>query len=238
MTAPRTILITGATDGIGQALAASYHADGARLVLVGRKPLAAVRSDVLTEETYCRADLSSNDAHEVIGRFVTEREIDGIDVLVHNAAVALYGAPADESTDAMRGLLDVNLRAPIQLTHTLLPALRHARGKVVFVSSVAAWFACAEYAAYAASKAALDGFARSLAIEVRGELDVQIIHPGATRTGMHEKAGIPRDKIDWKRFPAVTGVAGRIRRAIDGRAARRTIGIGNAVAGWVGRLGQ
>ncbi len=238
MTAPRTILVTGATDGIGKALAASYHDDGARLVLVGRRPLDDVRSRVLTEETYCRADLAAPNAHETVRDFVAARGIERIDVLVHNAAVALYGEPARESSSAARALLDVNLRAPIALTHALLPRVEAAHGKLVFVSSVAAWFACPQYAAYAASKAALDGFARSLAIELRGSVDVQVLHPGATRTGMHAKAKIPRDEVRWDRFPPVERVARRVRRAIDGRARQRTIGVGNALIGFVGRCGR
>jgi len=75
---------------------------------------------------------------------------------------------------------------------------------------------------YGATKAALEGFARSLREELRGRVGVQIVHPGATRTGMHAKSGMPPDRVNERRFPSPMWTAERIVRAIERNAAVTT----------------
>jgi short-subunit dehydrogenase len=87
----RTIMITGATSGIGLALARQYAAEGARLLLLGRRPLAELPADLFTAENYCQADLAAPDVAEITDRFCAERSIFQLDLLIHNAGIGFYG---------------------------------------------------------------------------------------------------------------------------------------------------
>ncbi|HSM21586.1 MAG TPA: SDR family NAD(P)-dependent oxidoreductase, partial [Rubrivivax sp.] len=130
-------------------------------------------------------------------------------------------------------LLAVNLRAPMALTHALLPRLAATHGAVAFVSSVHAALPAPEFAVYTASKAALDGFARSLRIELAGQVDVLTLWAGATRTGMHAKAGVPAGRLPVERFPSAEATAAGIARTIDRRRSG-SIGAGNGLLHWAG----
>ncbi|HMP43190.1 MAG TPA: SDR family oxidoreductase, partial [Roseiflexaceae bacterium] len=201
----RIILITGATDGIGLALARIYQAAGARVVGVGRRP--AAEFDAAWRNDYCRVDLAQPYAAALLAAFLQRLGIDRLDLLIHCAGIGAYGPIEAQPPAAIDALIDINLRAPIALTHALLPLLATANGRVVFIGSVAAALPVPEYAVYGASKAALEGFARSLRIELRGQVGVQMIHPGATQTGMHAKAGVPPERIAWQRFAPPERVA-------------------------------
>jgi short-subunit dehydrogenase len=222
-----TVLITGATDGIGLALARLYQARRARLVLVGRRPRAALDPALFSPERYCQADLAQTDCAEVVTRFLDEQGITELSLLIHNAGAGYYGSVEQQTSENISELVAVNLRAPMALTHALLPRLRAAKGKIVFISSVAAGLPVPAYAVYGATKAALDGFARSLRIELRNAVAVQVIHPGATRTSMHTKSGVPPGALKWERFPSPEMTAERIAKAIVGSRSSVTIGAVN-----------
>ncbi|NOK59068.1 MAG: Short-chain dehydrogenase [Chloroflexi bacterium AL-W] len=224
---PRTILITGATDGIGLALARQYQTPDTQQILVGRRPVDTLDPTLFTAASYCQTDLSQPESAATIERFLVERAVERLDLLVHNAGVGFYGATNDQSPASIRHLEAVNLRAPITLTHTLLPYLERARGTIVFISSVVSALPAPDYAVYTATKAALEGFARSLRIELDGKVHVQVIRPGATRTNMHERSGAPLDKLGWERFPTAEVVAQQIAGAIARGRPSATIGFTN-----------
>jgi short-subunit dehydrogenase len=180
------VLITGATDGIGRALAQIYRARGARVLGIGRRPAEEVSPDLRSD--YCRVDLAQPFASALVADVLRQRGVARLDRLIHCAGIGSYGAVDDQTPEAIDALLDVNLRAPIALTHALLPLLIAAHGHVTFIGSIAAALPAPNYAVYGATKAALEGFARSLREELRGRVGVQIVHPGATRTGMHAKS--------------------------------------------------
>ncbi|MCB0033972.1 MAG: SDR family NAD(P)-dependent oxidoreductase, partial [Anaerolineales bacterium] len=231
----KTVLITGATSGLGLEMARLYHQQGARLVLIGRRPLAQLQEDLFTEERYCQVDLGLPEAAEVIKNWLDERAIETVDVLIHNAAVGYYGTVADQPTPSMAQLIQVNVKAPIAVTHALLPRVTAVRGQLVFVGSVASVLPTAEYVTYTASKAALDGFARSLRIELGEQASVLVLHPGATHTGMHEKIGISREKLNWEKFPAAAVVAQHMVAVIErGKGGRVALGLGNKLLRRVG----
>ena len=103
---------------------------------------------------------------------------------------------------------------------------------LLIFSLIAANLSKPEFAVYAGTKAALEGFARSLAVELAGSVGVRVVRPGATRTGMHAKVGMPLEGTD--RYPPAQKVAAEIARAVDhGRDA--TIGFGNRCAAALGR---
>ncbi len=234
------VLITGATSGLGLALAQHYQATGARLILVGRKPLATLDPPLFTPATYCQSDLSRPDTVAEIGEWLAQRNLRHLDLLIHNAGLGYYGAPAAQPAASIETLIQVNLKTPLALTHSLLPQLAPAHGKVVFISSVAAALPVPDYAVYGATKAALDGLARNLRVELAERVAVQVIHPGAIRTEMHAKSGVPAGQLKAERFPTAAQVATQTARAIASQRAEITLGTNNRLwrfAGyWLGGL--
>ena len=235
MSDPRsTVLITGATDGIGLALARHYQASGDRLILLGRRPRSELDPELFTADTYCQTDLNDPYCPAQVERFLLELEIEGIDLLIHNAGTGYYGPVESQTEQSIRNVVSVNLKAPILLSHRLVAFVQPVRGKIVLIGSVVSALPCPEYAVYAATKSALEGFGRSLRIELVGTAQVQVIHPGATRTGLHAKMGVVRDVVDWERFPSAEDVASKIARAIEGNRSTVVIGFGNKLAWFAG----
>lgn len=232
----QTVLITGATDGIGLELARLYQQRGARLILVGRHPLSDLADPLFTSEVYCRTDLSQPDAAAVIIRWLKAHNLDTLDVLVNNASAGYHGPVEEESKDNVRTLVAVNLRAPIALTYALLPHLRRANGQVVFISSVVTAIPSPDHAVYGATKAAIDGFVRNLRIELEDtDVTVQVIHPGGSHTGAHAKAGVPEGQIERLSMASPEDVARDILTAIDTGEPAAAIGIGNRMLRAAGR---
>lgn len=187
-------LITGAAAGIGRALAIELAEQGADLLLVdvdraGLAETAAVagRSGARVETRV--ADLGLEDEVRRVADWV-RGEYGRLDLLVNNAGVAYYGGTDEMSEPQWRRVLEVNLLAPLQLTHELLPCLLQSpQGHVVNMSSIAGLVAVARLAAYNATKFALVGFSESLRAEYgpRG-LGVTAVCPGLVRTGIFETA--------------------------------------------------
>jgi short-subunit dehydrogenase len=217
-----TVLITGATDGIGHMLAKLYAGRNDRLILVGRRPMDALDDPLFTPETYVQADLSQPQAPATIKAFLGAHNLTQLDLLVHNAGLGYYGTVTDQPTDNITALIDVNYRTPVALTHALVPYLKG--GRVAFVSSVATAMPTPDYAVYTATKAALDAFAHNLRMELAPDVDVTLVHPGATRTGMHQKANMPGDT---SKYPSAAEVAAAIQRAIDSGTNQTAIGFVN-----------
>lgn len=230
----RTILITGATDGIGLALAQHYQQLQWRVLLVGRRPLASLCAPLFTEQCYCEVDLSRSDCAEAMAGWLNDRGITSIDVLVHNAALGYYGAVGAQSHDNIRRLINVNVHAPIAITRALLPLMRGADPQVVFVSSVAAVLPAPLYAIYGATKAALESFAINLRVELGARVRVQIVVPGATHTAMHGKSGVPESVLQGAHLADADVVARAIARAIRSGGVLTTIGWRNRVLRSVG----
>lgn len=225
------MLVTGATDGIGLALAKHYQAQHIRLILVGRKPLTDLDPTFFNADNYCQSDLSQPDSTARIVDWLDANNIQQIDLTFHNAGVGWYGDPSLQPLESIDELLQVNLSTPLALTHALLPRLQH--GRIVFISSVAANAPAAKYAVYAATKSALDGFARSLRVESNGKPFVQIIHIGAARTNMHTKLGIA-EQLKADRFPSAEWTAEQIAHAVQTKKSEATIGAVNKILRWVG----
>ena len=233
-----TVLISGASDGIGRALAAHYAAAGARVLGLGRRAFPEALGGAIRPADYLQVDLARPGAAAAVLAFVEERGINRLDAVIHNAALGWYGPPAAQSAASIDELLAVNLAAPVALTHALLPRLAAAHGVAVFVSSVHSALPAADFAVYTATKAALDGFARNLRIEERGRAQpapaVITVWPGATRTGMHAKSGVPAQRIRAERYMPPDAVAAQIARAVEQRRSR-AIGRGNGLLRWLAR---
>jgi short-subunit dehydrogenase len=205
-------LVTGASSGIGQALAVRLVEAGAQVFAAGRdeQALAAVSG-----ATRLVADLIEPSAPERLARQVLG-EAGRIDLLVNNAGAGSVGALAEQSPAVVDQLLAVNLQAPIQLTRAVLPGmLERGRGRLVFVTSIAGRLGVREEAVYAATKAGLDVFAESLRFEVapRG-IGVTVVVPGVVDTPFFDRRGRPYLRRRPRPLPAAR-VADAMIRAIE-----------------------
>ena len=196
-----THLLTGATAGIGEALAEALARRGDELVLLARSEERAerLRARFPSARTLV-ADLADPAGLEetLSGQDLPER----LDSLVHVAGVVELGAVAELSPKVWRTTVDVNLLAPAELTRLLLPALRAAAGHVVFVNSGSGHTAHPRWSSYAASKHGLRALAESLRGEERRHgVRVTSVYPGRVATGMQEKVhaqeGKDYDPSDW-----------------------------------------
>ena len=180
-----THLVTGAGSGIGAVLAERLLERGDALVLLARSTERAheLRAD-LPEATVLVADLADAAAVEA----VSERLPAVLDSVVHAAGVVDLGPVAELTTEAWQSQLAVNLVAPAVLTRICLPAVRAARGTVVFVNSGAGQVAHPLWSAYAASKFGLRALADALRAEEQPHgVRVTTVFPGRTATPMQEK---------------------------------------------------
>jgi short-subunit dehydrogenase len=160
----RTALVTGATGGLGQAIARRLATAGAELVVTGRDEglLASISTELGARPI--RADLT--DPAEV-DRLADEAG--DIDVLVNNAGVIFYSAFPELSREQLERAVALNVTAPLLLTHRLLPGmLDRGRGHVVMIGSLAGHLYPAFQSVYAMTKAAVVGLGRSLRAELRG----------------------------------------------------------------------
>lgn len=184
----RKILITGGTAGIGLALArklAAHH----DVMITGSRAPHDLPDGVAEHMTYVRADLSDPQAaSETIARALLQAGWTSLDNAVLNAGTGFAVDGAMETREQIRTTLDVNLVAPALLSRALFAWLAKAKGTLTLVGSVA-HRGQPLFPAYAASKAGLHGLARSLRSEWAGRVAVQVVHPGPTKTDMHEKAG-------------------------------------------------
>jgi uncharacterized protein len=183
----RTVLLTGATGGIGQAIARHAHRAGAALVLTGRRaevlePLAA---EVGGRAVAC--DLARRDEVERLARECAEA-----DVLIANAALPASGRLDAFDVDRIDRSLEVNLRAPVVLTHALLPHWQgRGAGHAVYVSSISGKIGSGGSSVYSATKFGLRGFAQALRDELHGTgIGVSVVFPGFIRdAGMFADSG-------------------------------------------------
>ncbi len=217
----RRILVTGASGGIGLSLTRKMALAGGEILGVGRRPASELPGD-FPAITYCQADLAKPD---VVGQIIAaadDLDWDTLDYLILNAGTGRYAGIETEDTGSITTAVAVNLAAPVQTVHSFADRLLAAHGKVVLVGSVAR-NGSAGFPVYAATKAALNGFARSLRSEWQGRIRVQILHPGPTATDIHARAGFNPGWIG-KLFLKPADVAEVMARQMAGNRSPVTIG--------------
>ena len=185
-------LVTGATSGIGKAIALRLARRGAIVGLVGRNKAAAHSlAEEITEmggtSYILLADVSCPDQLKtVIDHFVSK--VGGIDTVVANAGIALTGLVADMEIDDWKRLIDVNLNGAFYTAKFTLPHLLKQGGSFIAISSDAGNAGAREYAAYCASKHGLIGLVRCLALDHGAEgVRSNVICPGFVETPMADK---------------------------------------------------
>ncbi len=193
-------VVTGATGGIGRAIALDLVKEGIDVCLVARN---SKRLNDLADEI----NRSSTKAFVFKADFIDDNEIlffadklneefKGIDILVHSAGNIMLGDIQDASLADFDMMYRVNLRAPFLLTQKLLPALKYKKGQVVFINSSAGLHAKAGAAQYAATKHALKAISDSLREEVN-DFGVRVlsVYPGRTASPMQEEVCRMEGKI-------------------------------------------
>jgi uncharacterized protein len=209
--AGRTVLLTGATGGLGQAIARRLHSAGAQLVLTGR------RSDVLAQLAAETGGLS------VAVDLADPAAVDGlaeacadVDVLVANAGLPASGRLTSFAVEEIDRALAVNLRAPIFLARALTPGMvQRGRGHVVLMSSIGGIATTPGSSLYSATKFGVRGFGLALRQDLRGTgVGVTVIHPSfIAEAGMFAESGVKLPPGAPTRTPR--DVAAAVVRAIE-----------------------
>jgi short-subunit dehydrogenase len=213
------VLLTGATGGIGHAIAKELSSRDAGLLITGR------RVDVLKElanttnaETLA-ADLTNREEVENL-----TRRLDDVDILVANAALPASGVITDFSVEQIDRALDVNLRAPILLARAAAKTMaKRRKGHIVFVSSIAGKVASGVGSLYSATKFGLRGFALALREDMQPHgVGVSVIYPGFIRNaGMFAESGAKLPRGIGTSTPEQ--VAEAVVRAIEQNRAETTV---------------
>ena len=176
-----SVLITGASTGIGRATAVELSARGHRVIATARDPQSLADLDVDQRLALDITDPTSIDlAVEQAGE---------IDVLLNNAGIMSMGDVEATPISEVELMLNTNVTGSVSVTRAVLPQMRERRsGRVIFLSSVLGRFVLPAFAAYSASKWAIEAYGESLAMELGAfDIDVVIAEPGPVNSGLLEK---------------------------------------------------
>jgi uncharacterized protein len=239
----KVAIVTGASAGIGEAIARRLSADGYRVALAARRAdrleeIARELGDALAVPT----DVTDRDARKALVEKV-EAEWGRIDVLVNNAGYGRYGRTDELGFDTAVDLFEVNVLAPIHLTQLVLGPMRaRDAGHIVNIGSIAGHVPAPPLTFYAATKHALVGFTRSLHRELRGTgVRATVVSPGPARTAFGRVASgkdVDPDRVPGGVTPervarAVSSVLRRPRREVIVPAWQWAGAITEPLAPWV-----
>jgi NAD(P)-dependent dehydrogenase (short-subunit alcohol dehydrogenase family) len=180
----RTALVTGATSGIGRAVALELARDGATVIVSGRDAARGAETVAAIEAEGGRARFVAADLGDLDSVARLAREAGDVDVLVNNAGIFTFAPTAEQDVEAYNSLFDVNVRGTFFLTAALAPRMAaRGDGAIVNVSTMVADIGLAGAAAYGASKAAINSLTRTWATEYGASgVRVNAVSPGPTRT--------------------------------------------------------
>jgi uncharacterized protein len=206
-------LVTGASSGIGIALARELARGGHDLVLSARslapmEALAAELRQMGAAATVIAADLAAPGGARALVAEIEARGIE-IEVLINNAGLGAFGPFERVNPTRVAEMLQVNIVALTELTHALLPVMRaRRRGKIVMVASTASFIPCPFFAIYGATKAYVRSLGEALSQEVRGSgVTVNVLCPGATATNFFDVAGNAPTMLQKGRMMTAEAVA-------------------------------
>lgn len=188
----KSVLITGASSGIGKQTAIEFAKKGANLILVARrkeklelvaKELEKFKISVLV----CPCDVSDKDQVKEMSKIVLEK-FDSIDILVNNAGFAIYGSVSDLSIDEIESQMETNYLGMVYCIKNFLPSMLEKKsGHIVNVASVAASFGLPGIASYCASKFAMLGFSEGLKHELKNSgIGITVVSPIMVKTNFFD----------------------------------------------------
>jgi short-subunit dehydrogenase len=239
----RRVLITGASSGIGQALAAEFVRQGAAVVLLARRgdrlrqqaserrAAGATVIPVAGDVTLAESRAAALDA--------AEQQLGGLDILVNNAGCGAWGDFDTASPDVMRQIFEVNFFAATELTQAALPLLRAGiEPAIINIGSILAYRAVPGASQYCASKFALRGWSESLRAELRAHgVHVLLVTAGTTETGFVDALLERKSEMPWRRAGVTPEHVARATVRALARRKSEVIPSGSArLLYWVNRL--
>ncbi|MDE2417796.1 MAG: SDR family oxidoreductase [Burkholderiales bacterium] len=249
--AGRSVVITGAAGGLGAALVQAFLKTGARVLAMDRDALALERlqqahptSDAKSAPRLLTRVCDVTDAAACAAAMAyANQRLGGVDVLVNNAGIAHRSAFAQTRLEVLRRVMDVNFFGAVHCTHAALESLRHRRGLIITISSVAGFAPLIGRTGYAASKHALHGFFDSLRTELEDDgVGVLLVCPSFIDTGI-DKAALGGDGGPAAQGRKTTGgqtqpaeVAEAILAAAQRNRRQLLIGSTAHAAWWLSRL--
>ena len=195
----KVAVVTGASRGLGEAIAQTLAADGAKLVLVARSKdkMEALAATLPNDPIVIEADLAQEDSAANLAQAILS-ETDRIDILVNNAGVGGRQKMGEVRADLLDYIMDINVRNLILLTSALTPALKASRGNIVNISSISAYTGALGQVPYATSKGAVNSFTRNASLDLgRSGVRINAVAPGVIDDGMWKTAfemGVDREK--------------------------------------------
>jgi short-subunit dehydrogenase len=224
----KRIILTGATGGVGQLLAAAFVKKGAKLALVGRNAERLAQLQQQLDSKHCFtivADLNQQDAIQTVQQQVNE-QWGGLDILLNNAGQMYFGEFIQQTTDNIEQILKINLTMPMLLTHALLPMMLDKNsGLIVNIGSVFGGLGFPYYATYCSSKFALRGFSESLRRELKADgIKVLYVAPRAIKTEMNGGILLEVHKATKTNIDQPEAVVAQIIQAIERDKQEVTLG--------------
>lgn len=175
-------IVTGATSGMGKAIAERFHAEGAKLVLSGRnEERGNTLSNTLDNSVFIAGDVKNVDYNRQLIEVALEK-FGGLDIVSMNAGVLGLGSVTDLPIESWHSTLDTNLSSLFYLSKAALPYLVKNRGNMVINASIAAYKSFPNHPAYCASKAGAIALMKQMAVEYAPEVRVNAICPGPVDT--------------------------------------------------------
>jgi len=211
-----TALVTGASSGIGRATALALTAIGWTVFAGVRTPDAGERlvADAVSGQLIPLTLEVTDPAQIEQARARVEQDSDRLDALVNNAGIGIGGPLELVPAEDLRRQFDVNVFAQVAVTQAMLPALRRAHGRIVFVSSIGGRVAMAFTAPYAASKHAIEAFGDALRVELRSSnVQVALVEPGSVATPIWDKSRAEADRMSIP--PELQAQYGKVPAAMD-----------------------
>lgn len=195
----KTAVVTGASRGLGEAIARTLAEDGARVILAARSEenLQEIAATLPNNPVVIATDLSEPDSAKTLAAEIL-KVTDSVDILVNNAGVGGRQQMGSVTPELIDFVIGINVRNLILLTSELTDALANARGNVVNISSIAAYAGIVGQIVYSTSKGAVNSFTRNASIDLgRKGVRVNAIAPGVIDDGMWKTAfemGVDREK--------------------------------------------
>lgn len=185
----RTIVITGATSGFGKGLVKEFLRNGDRVIATGRN-LSQRREILLDERVLAQGrliekdlDVTSDEQRQEFAKYCRQ-ELGHVDILVNNAGYGVFGALEDLDEAQIRQQFEANFFGLALITQSLLPLLRHGKGRIINLSSVLGLMGMPLTSMYCASKYAVEGLTESLHYELAPyNVQVCLVEPGSFPTG-------------------------------------------------------
>lgn len=197
------VIITGASKGIGKAIADKFAAQGYNLVLCSKNETRLLQAveDIRQKNKDCKilfypANLRNKDQTKAFGKWILDQKIT-IDILVNNAGDFTPGNIYDEEEGLLENMIEVNLYSAYHLTRDLLPEMmKQKKGHIFNICSIASLQAYPNGGSYSISKFALMGFSKNLREEMKPHnIKVTAVYPGAVYTSSWASSGIEQDRI-------------------------------------------